>query len=352
MVQQYLLKDIKEKDAIRKCQKKGARAKLYSIGDSNCFCVQFSAEGENEKTAQLLSQIHETVTNNYKVVTIESGCSKYFTRRLYPLINEFECLLRKLLYIASAVNKDDTSSKTIANIETMDFGGIFTMLFVDDKFMTEVKNNIKARNKEYFSKDEVIKYLQSTKENTLWDSLLGEESVPTLRKKSKMIRDYRNDVMHSHNITWGEYRLSLNLFKKVNSELEQAIHNNEIREYKDPERESFNQLLHEAIESQRRFQDYMKPIVESYQDFFNRIPTPSIPTIPNPLDGYAGMFNPCSLYDNNVRINPLPSWSSYYPSWLLSNEQTEHNVENDKEKTPHPESEVIKEKKDKDKENR
>lgn len=269
---------------------------------------------------------------------------------MYPLINEFECLLRKLLYIASAVNKDDASSKTIAGIETMDFGNIFTMLFVDDRFMAEVKNNIKSRNKEYFSKDEVINYLQSAKENTLWNSLLGEKAVPALRKKSKVIRDYRNDVMHSHNITWEEFRSSLNLFKKVNGELKQAIQNIEIKEYKDPERESFNQLLAEAIESQIRIQDYMKPIMDSYQDFFNyRISAPSISTIRNPLDGYAGMFNPGSLYDNNIRINPLPLWSSYYPSWLLSDEQKEHNVEKDKEKTPHPESEVIKEEKDKEK---
>ena len=327
MVQQYLLKNIEDKDVVIKCRKKGARAQLFSIGDGNCSYVQFFASGENEKTARLLSQIHETVTNNYKVVTIESGCSKYFTRRLYPLINEFECLLRKLLYISSAINKDEKSSKTIVGLETMDFGSIFTMLFVDDKFMKQVKENIRDRNKEFFSKIEVINYLQSTKENTLWDSLLGEELVPALRNNSKHIRDFRNDVMHSHNITGEEYKSSLNLFKKVNGELNQAIQNNEIKEYEKPDRESFNQLLDAAIESQLRYRSYMQPIFDSLQNYFNyQIPAPTIPNKWAPFDGFSGTFIP-----NPLQKTPLPKWPSYNPSWFLSDEQEEQKKDKNTE---------------------
>ncbi len=260
MIQEYLLNDINEKDSLKSLKIKGAKKKLFFFSEKECCYIQFSVDGENEDAAKLLSSIDESIQNKYNVTVLSNGCSAYFNKRLYPVVNDFECNLRKLLYLSSASNSEGKITANITNLELQDFGQIFSMLFIDTAFMQNVKEEVKSRNKDYFSKAEIISAIKSIDENTLWDSLIGENIVPTLRAKFNDIRLYRNDVMHSHYINYNKYKEISNLYKSVNNELTVAIKNIETTESNSLQSKSFNKILENALYVQKQFAALSKAI--------------------------------------------------------------------------------------------
>ena len=264
MIQEYLLKSPDEKDNVEAYNPpKGIAKRMFSADDGNCWYVQFSENGENEKIAKRLSDVDEYVRKTFNVTVLEHECSAYFTKRLYPLISVFEHKLRKLLYLTSAINHDEKSTSNISDLESKDFGEIFTLLFIDQVFMGKVKEKLNKQNREEFSKAGVIAVIESIDENTLWDVLLGKDSVPTLRKRFDIVREYRNDVMHSHHITWKRFKDIMSLYKKVNDELNLALSDIEVTESK--AKPTFNKTLEGALQNQKQllsFENSFKPIFE------------------------------------------------------------------------------------------
>ena len=252
MIQEYLLLDNTEKEAIKNYKPDKVQVEMFFANTGEWGYIQFSADNENEETAKRLSDVDEYVNCHFKVTTLESGCSEYFNKRLYTLVSRFECKLRKLLYLTSAINKDDESAANIKDLESQDFGQIFTLLFIDNEFMSKVKDSVKNRNKEQFSKAEVLALIEATDENTLWEALLGKDAVPTLRKRFNDVRSYRNDVMHSHYINWEKYRAIQKLYRTINSELDKSVHDIEVTESEAPSRPTFNHTLEGALRAQEQ----------------------------------------------------------------------------------------------------
>ena len=268
MIQEYLIQDLSEKDAVKAYKPKDIKKRMFSADNGNCWYVQFSLDGENEKIAKNLSEIGEHVRSAFHVTVLEDGASAYFNKRLYPLVSGFEYKMRKLLYLTSAINHDEKSSANITDLESQDFGQIFTLLFIDTTFMEKVKTEIKNRNRDFFSKTDVIAEIEAIDENTLWDVLLGKDSVPTLRKHFNDVRVYRNDVMHSHHLSWQQFRKIRFLYKTINNELTKALHDIEIVESKVPSKPSFNQTLENALQAQKNISsltEALRPIIEETQ---------------------------------------------------------------------------------------
>ena len=266
MIQEYLLQDPAEKEAIEAYDSNQISKQVFSVDKKDCWRVQFFINGENEDTAKKLSALDEIIRASFHVTVLESGCSAYFNKRLYPLINEFENGLRKLLYISSAINHNEKSSTyNITNLESQDFGQLFTFLFIDMSFVGKAKEEVKNRNREFFSKENLIAAIEAIEENTLWDSLLVKDTVPLLRKRFDDVRLYRNDVMHSHHIAWERYREILALFKEINTELHSALHRIEGVEGESSRKPSFNQMLEGALRTQELLKviaNSMKPSLE------------------------------------------------------------------------------------------
>ncbi len=265
MIQEYLLQEPAEKVAVKAYKPEGISKRLFSADNGNCWYVHFSEDGENEGIAKRLSDVDEHVRGHFHVISLEDGCSAYFNGRLYPLVSGFEYKLRKLLYLTSAINHDEKSASNIADLETQDFGQIFTLLFIDTAFMGKVKEEVKTRNREIFSKADVIAAIEAIDENTLWDALLGKDSVPTLRMRFNDVREYRNDVMHSHHLNWKRFREILSLYKAINSELNKALHDIEVVESKTPSKPTFNKTLDSALRAQEQLSalaDALKPSLE------------------------------------------------------------------------------------------
>lgn len=265
MIQEYLILDNSEKDSIKTYKPTDVKTKLFSASKGACWYIQFSSDGDSEKSAKRLSDVDDYVREYFNVTILKSGCSAYFNKRLYPLVSEFEHKLRKLLYLTSAINKGNNLTANINNLEAQDFGQIFTLLFIDNDFMGKVKNEIKNRNREDFSKDEVIALIENTDENTLWDALLGKDAVPTLRSKFHDVRIYRNDVMHSHLINWKRYKEIQKLYRSINSEIDDVLHDTEVTESQTPSRPSFNETLAGALKAQEQLaalSEALRPSVE------------------------------------------------------------------------------------------
>lgn len=265
MNQEYLIQNNAEIEAIKSYKPQNVEKRMFSANNGNCWYVRFSADGDNENAAKQLSSLDEHVQTSFHVTVLESGCSAYFNKRLYPIINEFENNLRKLLYLTSAINQDEKSTANITGLEAQDFGQIFTLLFVDNAFVDKVKGDIKNRNRDYFSKADVIASIESIDENTLWDVLLGKDSVPLLRKRFNDVRTYRNDVMHSHYINWKRYRDISDLYKKINVELDEAINDIEVVESKTPSKHNFNQVLEGALRTQELIASIMDSVKQNME---------------------------------------------------------------------------------------
>lgn len=250
MVQKYLIKDSKEKTEISSYKPEGIDSIVVSVEEGSFWYVRYSLDGNNERTALKMSEIDEYVRNHFNVVVLQNDCSEYFNNRLYPLMSRFERQLRRMLYVFSGVKKDKESVKEINKLEEKNLGDIFSLLFIDDGFMNTVKESIKKRNREEFSKAEILKLVEGEKENTLWDTLLGRDVVPTLRANFQEIRYFRNDIMHSHDIGYKEYRTCRILLEKINKEIDETLDNVSIKEQISKRPISFGKTLAQALVSQ------------------------------------------------------------------------------------------------------
>ena len=250
MIQDYLLQDENIKKDISDYKPEKASINLYQVEKGKCWYAQISVNGSNEQAARDLSDIDEYVQEHFAVTLLRSDCSAYFTNKLYPLLSSFERTLRKLLYIFSAINNDDESAKNIKELEKKTIGQIFTMLFIDDAFVSSIKDSIKGANRDIFSKDDILKLISSVDEKTVWDSLMGDDIVPTLRKNFQEVRFIRNNVMHAHNINWNEYENSRKLLRKIIKEMDTALDDVSIKESIATKKPSYNHTLSDALKAQ------------------------------------------------------------------------------------------------------
>lgn len=200
----------------------GIVPEIEEIENSDCRIVKYTVGGGDEDSAKLLSAINEIVVDKYKPTVLTNESSAYFNKRLYPLFNEFERMLRKLIYLKSALYNKKEETKAIAHLETMTFNEIFEILFTDKNFMLKLKE--KVNDKFYkFSSTSIAKLINELPENTLWSKLFEKGAVNNLEYNFDTIKTYRNEVMHAHNISYKNYKDAFKLIKATNAELDSEI---------------------------------------------------------------------------------------------------------------------------------
>lgn len=182
-----------------------------------------SVPGVSMEAAKILDPLNRKVCENYRPTVLANECSAYFNKALYPIVNEFERKLRKLLYLASSLHGDENSQKVIVGLEEQELGNIFETLFSDAAFVKKAKETINKTLSWQFTRAELLDAINKLDENRLWTLLLGDDCVETLCSSFSEIRNYRNDVMHAHNIDYEQFNKAHKLFKKVNTELDSAI---------------------------------------------------------------------------------------------------------------------------------
>ena len=223
MIQEYLFSDNSKRDEIKKYTPEGVHVEISDIKNSDCWTISYSVPHDNEPTAKKLSDVNQYIIETFQPIVLSNESAAYFNKKLFPLANEFERKLRKLLYLKSALNPDDKASQNIKDLEEKDLGKIFELLFADDQFIATVKKKINQEMTWKFTKSELQKIIDTINENTNWDHLIGEEAVPELRTHFLSVRSFRNDIMHAHNINYKAYQDAKKLFEIINQQIDLEI---------------------------------------------------------------------------------------------------------------------------------
>lgn len=245
MIQEYLFTDFEKINDTNALCINGITPEIEKIENSNRTIVKYVMSGENEDSARELSAINDEIMEKYNPIVLSNESAAFFNKSLYPLFNEFERKLRKLLYLKSALSDKTVNTENINGLEKKDFGEIFTILFTDSTFVNDVKKTINDKSWQ-FTKKEILDMLQERSEHTLWDKLIGKDTIPLLCSNFIKVKNYRNDVMHAHNIGYKIYMEAQELINKINNNLDMEI--GRIIGLKGLQNEcNFNSLINEAI---------------------------------------------------------------------------------------------------------
>lgn len=224
MIQEYLFTSAEYKTELESLVvSEKVTKKVITLENSECWTLSISVDGEGKDAAKLLDPLNRQICEKYKPTVLTNECSAYFNKALYPTVNEFERKLRKLLYLASSLQGDDNSHNVIVRLEEQDLGTIFETLFSDSTFVKKAKETVTKTLSWQFTREELVNAINKIDEHKLWTVLLGDDCVETLCKSFSNLRNYRNDVMHAHNIDYERFNTAQKLFKKVNEELDSAI---------------------------------------------------------------------------------------------------------------------------------
>lgn len=228
MINEYLFSTDEHREKIEAYKPAGITIKITNIKNSALWVASYSIDGDSEENAKKLSEVH-TFVYDYSSTVLACGSAKYYNKILYPLANDLERKLRRLLYLAVSISNDKNAKEQIHDLESKDFGAIFNMVFTDKNFISNLKKRVNAENNSEFkgrgqySKEEICKYIDSLEERTLWDDVVGKDKVSALRNNFRDVNEYRNDIMHAHNINEKRYKKIKTLFKRINSELDSGI---------------------------------------------------------------------------------------------------------------------------------
>ena len=195
------------------------------LNESKFKIIKFELKGNSLESAKILSKLNEIILTKYSPLVLINGSSAKFNEMLFPKFNEFERKLRMILYMKSTLsNEGDKYKEIIDHLETLELGPIFESLFTDEQFIKNVKSKVNEKSYRY-TKKEIVETINDLNENTMWECLLGKNTVPSLVNNFNVLRKYRNDVMHAHNIDYEKYKESMILIEKVNLELTREIEN-------------------------------------------------------------------------------------------------------------------------------
>jgi hypothetical protein len=222
MIQEYLFINKTEKEKIEQYTPEGIKIEIYDIDNSDCWILTFFLPSESEPSANVLSKVHDYIIGEFHPIVLSNGCSAYYNKALFPHFNEFERKLRKLLYLKSALSKNSKDAEIIKDLESKDFGEIFTLLFSDAQFVQNAKKTIGDKTWQ-FTKAEIIAAIELLSEHTVWDNLIGKDAVPLLRSDFIKVKNFRNDVMHAHAMNAKSYSSASKLIKKINEQLDTEI---------------------------------------------------------------------------------------------------------------------------------
>ncbi len=208
-----------------------------------CWIVKYERNGNNETTAKQSSEISTYICQEFSPTILTDESSEYFNKSLYPLVNKFERLLRKFLYLKVSQCDEQKFRSVISDIDQKDFGEIYTILFIDNNFRAAARDKIKKLN----TRAEMYEAIDALQESTAWHILVGDEILTIIKDNFDLLKEYRNDVMHAHNISWGKYKKAKKLFTDANDALEREL--NQLLQYPSvvPMSEKAVSILHDKL---------------------------------------------------------------------------------------------------------
>lgn len=238
------------------------------------WAVRYEFGKNSETDALCLSQLNEVFVSQFSPVTLINESAEFFNKKLYPLVNKFERLLRKFLFLRAAMCDEVKFEHIIKDIESKDFGEIYNILFVDSKFCKDVREKIKNAH----TKFDMIQILEESKENAAWDILVPKDKLSLIKDNFDVLKSYRNDVMHAHNMGETTYKKAKNLFNDANLQLEQEINKliefTETYQKSDEHTKSLYEKLIIASENASKINTGMIKVMEMLNNNISTVLTP------------------------------------------------------------------------------
>ena len=180
---------------------------LSHTNKSGLFIFSYEVKGENKDSARILSNIKsqvEKLIDKEKCFLLNDGASEYYNKQLYPLYNWFERELRQVIAMAAVQDGKEKTKKLAHDLEGLDFGGIYKALFTSQDFWENFKN---IKRDKPLSKKDLINRINAFEEKILWDEMFTRD-FSCLPDNFDKIREFSNDVMHAHNISFEKFKES------------------------------------------------------------------------------------------------------------------------------------------------
>ena len=174
-----------------------------------------------------MSNINNLIESNYKdkFLVVRNEVSEYCNKSLYPLFNKFEILLRKYIFLIATLSEKISNKQwgSIKFIEKKDFANINILLFENHDLYNALAKYIEE-NKEnkIIDKEKIQKIIEASTTETIWEKF-NNQNIMYIQSDFKKIKEYRNNVMHSHNIKYEKFLEIKKFLSKVNEDLEKEI---------------------------------------------------------------------------------------------------------------------------------
>lgn len=65
--------------------------------------------------------------------------------------------------------------------------------------------------------------IDALQESTAWHILVGDTVLSIIKENFDLLKEYRNDVMHAHNINWEKYKKAKKLYSDANKAIEDQL---------------------------------------------------------------------------------------------------------------------------------
>ena len=194
-----------------------------------------------KKFGDFLSKFREFLgKNRLKYSILSNSLSMYFSNRLYPKFQVYESLLRKIFVLALSPLEDEDIIRIIKGQtnDKLDLSKIHTIEYIERLQIAELHalifeininpvNDLTIHFKDFQNKNEYIlkEMIRNSLPITIWEKhfipFTNSEEVDVLKNNYDRIREYRNDVMHFHTLTYRRYKKIDLLLSDVIKELEE-----------------------------------------------------------------------------------------------------------------------------------
>lgn len=222
-----------------------------------------------KKFGDFLSKFREFLgKNRLKYSILSNSLSMYFSNRLYPKFQTYESLLRKIFVLALSpledediigIVKERTNDKldlskihTIEHIERLQIAELHSLIFeININPVNNLTNHFKnfQDKSEYHLKQMIKKALPITIWEKHFAPFTDNERADVLKNSYNSIREYRNDVMHFHMLTYKRYKKIDSLLSDVIEELKE-VQNNMLERW---DFEATRKLTNDIIYSEFKF---------------------------------------------------------------------------------------------------
>lgn len=199
---------------------------------------------------QLLKDIRKLLTKitSSKMQTLWDDTSFYYANKAYPLINEIENLMRKLITkfmltnvgvgwtkanvpttVKESIRKKDNEKREELSDYLYETDFIQLANFLFDEYQTESVNNLFRRLSSISDiKDITLEELKSFVPKSNWEryfSNIVDCDHEYLRKRWEKLYDFRCKIAHNNKMNREDYEITEKLFKETKEKLKAAIDN-------------------------------------------------------------------------------------------------------------------------------